>query len=761
MGADMSLDVDMAFGADMAFGVVGADVLGGPRARGVPEASPMSFPTSLQLPLPPSFPGHVPAPQICYNSALMSDSTLTHVRNIGIVAHIDAGKTTTTERILFYTGKIHKTGEVHEGDTTTDFMIQEKERGITIQSAAISCTWKDWAINIIDTPGHVDFTMEVERSLRVLDGAVCVFCAVGGVQPQSETVWRQADRYHVPRVAFVNKMDRMGADFGRVVEEIRTKLRANAAPVELPIGKEEGFKGVVDLLEMKGIVYDEASEGKTFTVGEIPAELKDDAELARAELCEKIADLDEGVMEAYLERGDLTADELRAAIRRQVVAGAFVPVLCGTAFKDKGIQPLLDAIGLYLPAPTDRPPVEATDLKSGERVTRRQDPAEPLAALVFKIATDPYVGRLYFVRVYSGVLKKGANAFNPRTKKRERVMKIVRLFADQQIEVDHLAAGDIGALVGLKECTTGDTLCAEMKPLYLERITAPQPVMFLAIEPKSGADKDKLVASMEQLAAEDPTCQVRQDEETGQTILSGMGELHLEILVDRLKREFKCAANVGKPMVSYVETVTAPALKEFTFDRELGGRRHAVTLAIEIRPLERGKGVQVDVSRDFRNALPDPKLADVVVQGLRDGVATGVLARFPMTDLAVCAVRCALVDPEISDEIAFRSAAVMGFREAAEAASPEFLEPIMKLEITTPPESVGEVLGDLNARRGTVLDMEQRGDMQIVHARVPMAQMFGYSTAIRSLTKGRASYSMEPSDFALVPRNVREELLAR
>ena len=691
----------------------------------------------------------------------MSDSTLTHVRNIGIVAHIDAGKTTTTERILFYTGKIHKTGEVHEGDTTTDFMVQEKERGITIQSAAISCTWKDWAINIIDTPGHVDFTMEVERSLRVLDGAVCVFCAVGGVQPQSETVWRQADRYHVPRVAFVNKMDRMGADFGRVVEEIRTKLRANAAPVELPIGKEEGFQGVVDLLEMKGIVYDEASEGKTFTVGEIPAGLKDDAELARAELCEKIADLDEGVMEAYLEKGDLTADELRAAIRRQVVAGAFVPVLCGTAFKDKGIQPLLDAIGLYLPAPTDRPPVEATDLKSGEKVTRRQDPAEPLAALVFKIATDPYVGRLYFVRVYSGVLKKGANAFNPRTKKRERIMKIVRLFADQQIEVDHLAAGDIGALVGLKECTTGDTLCAEMKPLYLERITAPQPVMFLAIEPKSGADKDKLVVSMEQLAAEDPTCQVRQDEETGQTILSGMGELHLEILVDRLKREFKCAANVGKPMVSYVETVTAPAVKAFTFDRELGGKRHAVTLAIEIRPLERGKGVQVDVSRDFRNTLPDPKLADVVVQGLRDGVATGVLARFPMTDLAVCAVRCTLVDPEISDEIAFRSAAVMGFREAAEAAAPEFLEPIMKLEITTPPESVGEVLGDLNARRGTVLDMEQRGDMQIVHARVPMAQMFGYSTAIRSLTKGRASYSMEPSDFALVPRNVREELLAR
>ena len=691
----------------------------------------------------------------------MADSTLANVRNIGIVAHIDAGKTTTTERILFYTGKIHKTGEVHEGDTTTDFLIQEKERGITIQSAAISCNWKDWAINIIDTPGHVDFTMEVERSLRVLDGAVCVFCAVGGVQPQSETVWRQADRYHVPRVAFVNKMDRMGADFYRVVEEMRAKLKANAAPIELPIGKEENFKGVIDLLEMKGVVYDEASEGKNFTVGDIPAELKDDAELARAELCEKVADLDEGVMEAYLENGDLTADELRAAIRRLVVAGQFVPVLCGTAFKDKGIQPLLDAVGLFLPAPTDRPPVEATDLKSGDKVMRQHDAKEPLSALVFKIATDPYVGRLYFVRVYSGVLKKGANAFNPRTKKRERIMKIVRLFADQQIEVDQLSAGDIGAIVGLKECTTGDTLCAEMKPLYLERITAPQPVMFMAIEPKSGADKDKLVASMEQLAAEDPTCQVRQDEETGQTILSGMGELHLEILVDRLKREFKCAANVGKPMVSYVETITAPAMKEFSFDRELGGKRHAVTLTLELKPLERGKGIQVDVSRDFKNAIPDPKLADIVMQGLNDGISTGVLARFPMTDLSVTAVRCALVDPEISDEIAFRSAAVMGFREAAEAAAPEFLEPIMKLEITTPPESVGEVLGDLNARRGTVLDMEQRGDMQIVHARVPMAQMFGYSTAIRSLTKGRASYSMEPSDFALVPQTVRRELLER
>ena len=688
-------------------------------------------------------------------------SELSNVRNIGIVAHIDAGKTTTTERILFYTGKIHQHGDVHDGNTTTDFMVQERERGITIQSAAISCEWKGTSINIIDTPGHVDFTMEVERSLRVLDGAVCVFCAVGGVQPQSETVWRQADRYNVPRLAFINKMDRMGADFARVVDELRNKLKANACPIDIPIGKEDGFKGVVDLLDMKAIVYDEESEGKKFTVGEIPAELKDEAELARAELVEKVADGDEGVMEAFLEKGDLTKEELIPAIRRLVVAGKFVPVLCGTSLRDKGVQPLLDAVVAYLPSPVDRPPVAATDLKSGAAVTREQRDSELLTSLVFKIATDPYVGKLFFVRVYGGVLKKGANAYNPRTKKRERIMKIVRLFADDQIEVDELKAGDIGAVVGLKECTTGDTLCSEMKPCYLERIVAPQPVMFLAIEPKSSADKDKLVDSMKALAAEDPTCQFREDEETGQTILSGMGELHLEILVDRLKREFKCAANVGKPMVSYLETVTAPALKEFTFDRELGGKRHAVTVTIEVKPLERGKGVQIDLARDFANAVPDRHLQECVRQGLADGVATGVLARYPMTDLAVACLSATIVDPEVSDEVAFRSAAVMGFREAAEAGAPEFLEPIMKLEITTPPESVGEILGDLNARRGNVLDMDMRGDLQIIHARVPMAQMFGYATAIRSLTKGRASYSMEPDMFEIAPRNVREEILSR
>ena len=686
---------------------------------------------------------------------------LQNVRNIGIVAHIDAGKTTTTERILFYTGKIHKHGDVHDGNTTTDFMIQEKEHGITIQSAAISCEWKGRSINIIDTPGHVDFTMEVERSLRVLDGAVCVFCAVGGVQPQSETVWRQADRYHVPRIAYVNKMDRMGADFARVVGELKDKLRANACAVELPIGREDGFKGVIDLVNLKSIVYDENTEGRTFTVGEIPSELKDEAELARAELVETVADLDEGVMESFLENGDLTAEELVPAIRRTVVAGRFVPVLCGTSFRDKGVQPLLDAICDYLPSPVDRPPVAATDLKSGEPVTRRQDDAEALTSLVFKISTDPYVGKLFFVRVYGGVLKKGANAFNPRTKKRERIMKIVRLFADDQIEVDELRAGDIGAIVGLKEVTTGDTLCAEMKPCYLERITAPQPVMFMAIEPKSSADKDKLVESMKALAAEDPTCQFREDEETGQTILSGMGELHLEILVDRLKREFKCAANVGKPMVSYCETVTKPAVGDFTFDREIGGKRHAVTLRLEVKPLARGEGVKIALAREFVNLVTERPLQECVRQGLADGVATGVLARYPMTDIEVNCLSATLVDPEISDEVAFRSAAMMGFRETATQAAAEFLEPIMKLEITTPPESVGEVLGDLNARRGNVLDMDMRGDLQVIHARVPLSSMFGYATAIRSLTKGRASYSMETDQFELAPKNVREELLSR
>jgi elongation factor G len=683
------------------------------------------------------------------------------VRNIGIVAHIDAGKTTTTERILFYAGRTHRLGNVDEGNTVTDWMIQERERGITITSAAITCFWGDVQINLIDTPGHVDFTIEVERSLRVLDGAVGVFCAVGGVQPQSETVWRQADRYAVPRIAFVNKMDRMGADFESCVEEIRTKLHANPVCVQLPIGRAETFSGVIDLLELRALAYDEGTEGREVRVFEIPAELKDAAVAVRAALCEQAAEADDALMEAYFENPALPAQTLRESLRRSVLAGRLVPVLCGSSLKNKGVQQLLDAVVWYLPSPQDCPPVEATDLKSGEKVTREQSAGAPLTALVFKIATDAYVGRLFFVRLYAGVLKKGQNVYNPRSRKRERIMKIVRLFADEQTEVDELGAGEIGAIVGLKEVTTGDTLCAEHQPVYLERITVPEPVMFMAIEPKSSADKQRLADSITLLAAEDPTCQVRVDAETGQTILSGMGELHLEILVDRLRREFKCEANTGRPMVSYYETVTASGKSVYLFDRELGGKRHTAQLTVEVVPLKRGGGHAVEISPAVRRRLPDEKLADSVEQGLTDGILTGVLARYPMTDVLAKVTEAVFTDEETATDVAFRTAAVMGFREAALAASPELLEPIMSLDIVTPADYVGDIMGDINGRRGSVCDMTTRGDMQIVRAQVPLAELFGYSTAIRSLSRGRASYTMEPGEFAVVPRQAREQLLNR
>ncbi len=683
------------------------------------------------------------------------------VRNIGIVAHIDAGKTTTTERILFYAGRTHRLGNVDEGNTVTDWMIQERERGITITSAAITCSWRGVRINLIDTPGHVDFTIEVERSLRVLDGAVGVFCAVGGVQPQSETVWRQADRYHVPRIAFINKMDRMGANFGRCVAEIREKLRANPVCLQLPVGEAETFSGVIDLIELKALSYDSGSEGREVSEGEIPEALRERAEAARAELCEKVAEADETVLERYLEDPALPAEVLRESVRRGVLAGKLVPVLCGSSLRNKGVQQVLDAVTWYLPSPLDRPPVEATDVKSEARVTREQSVTAPLTALVFKIATDAYVGRLFFVRVYAGALKKGQNVYNPRTRKRERVMKIVRLFADQQSEVETLAAGEIGALVGLKEATTGDTLCAENQPVYLERITVPEPVMFMAIEPKSSADKARLTESIGLLAAEDPTCQVRVDAETGQTILSGMGELHLEILVDRLRREFKCEANTGRPMVSYYETVTATGTSVYLFDRELGGRRHCAQVTIEVSPLKRGSGHAVELAPGVRRSLPDERLADCVEQGLKDGILTGVLARYPMTDVRARVTGVVITDEETATDVALRTAAVMGFREAAQAATPELLEPIMSLDIETPADYVGDIMGDINGRRGSVRDMTTRGDMQIVRASVPLAELFGYSTAIRSLSRGRASYSMEPGEFAVVPRTVREQLLNR
>jgi len=688
--------------------------------------------------------------------------SLDQVRNIGIVAHIDAGKTTTTERILFYAGRTHRLGNVDDGNTVTDWMIQERERGITITSAAITCAWHDTQINIIDTPGHVDFTIEVERSLRVLDGAVGVFCAVGGVQPQSETVWRQADKYRVPRLAFINKMDRMGADFDAVVAEIRRKLGATPIPLFIPWGREAGFKGVVDLLERQLLIFDEASNGREIQRLPIPEELRDAAEEARMYVTEQVAEADEELLPKYLESPELTAEVLRPAIRRATIAGKIVPVLCGSALRNKGVQTVLDAVVAFLPSPADRPAVEATEVKSGEKIVREANDAAPMSALVFKIATDPYVGRLFFMRVYSGRLRKGQNVFNPRTKKRERLLKLVRLYADAQTECESLYAGDIGAGVGLKEATTGDTLCAENQPVALERIQAPEPVMFMAIEPKSRADREKLEVALKALASEDPTCIVRLDPETGQTILSGMGELHLEILVDRLRREFSVEANTGKPMVSFYETVTATACATHLFDRELGGKRHWAKITVEVAPRERGSGHATEVAAGALRALDNSEeLRACLEQGLTDGILTGVLARYPMTDVLARVKEVAIAEEEMATDVAFRTAAVMAFREAAQAAHPELLEPIMCLDIVTPPEHVGEVIGDVNGRRGKVLDMTMRGDTQIIRAHVPLAELFGYAGAIRSLTRGRASYTMEPDEFAVVPKAVREQLLNR
>ncbi len=687
-------------------------------------------------------------------------SDMAEVRNIGIVAHIDAGKTTTTERILFYAGMTHRLGNVDEGNTVTDWMVQERERGITITSAAITCAWRGAQINLIDTPGHVDFTIEVERALRVLDGAVGVFCAVGGVQPQSETVWRQANRYHVARIAFVNKMDRMGADFARVVAEMRGKLGANAVPVALPVGAAEQYAGEIDLIAMTQRRYLDA-EGKTFEDGAIDAAQAGAAQAAHEALLEALAEADDAFMEAYLEDPEQPAEAVRAAVRRCVVAQTLVPVFCGSSLKNKGVQALLDGVVDYLPAPGERKAPVGTNVKTGEPAEVETTPSAPLSALVFKIATDPYVGRLFFVRVYGGALKKGQNVYNPRTRQRERVMKILRVKSDEEEELELLQAGDIGAVVGLKQATTGDTLCAENRPVALMGITAPEPVMFMAIEPKSSAEKDKLADALEQLAAEDPTCQVRTDAETGQKILSGMGELHLEILVDRLRREFNVTANTGKPMVSYCETVTAAARRTYTFDREIAGKRHYATLTIEVSPLKRGEGRQAAVSKAAEKRLPRPEVSAIIRDALFDAIATGVLARFPMTDVRAEVTDCAMLDDETASDVAFRSAAVMGFREAALAAGPEFLEPIMSLDIVTPPEYVGDVMGDINGRRGQVRDMEMKGDLQEVRASVPLAELFGYATAIRSLTRGRAGYTMEPGAFAVAPKTVKEELLNR
>ena len=683
---------------------------------------------------------------------------LAAIRNIGIVAHIDAGKTTTTERMLFYTGKVHKMGEVHDGNTVMDWMPQEQERGITITSAATTCFWKDRQINIIDTPGHVDFTAEVERSLRVLDGAVGVFCAVGGVQPQSETVWRQASKYRVPRIAFVNKMDRTGASFERVVGEMREKLKAPAVPVQIPWGSEDGFKGVVDLVRMKLLTFDEESLGAKVAEQAVPEELLAGARKAREALLEAVAETDEALLNAYLDEGDLGEAELRAGIRKATVAGKMVPVLCGTSLRNKGIQPLLDAVVEHLPSPLDVPAVKGRHPKTEEEMSRETGDFEPLCSLAFKVATDPFVGKLIFTRVYAGELRKGANVWNPRTQKRERVMRLIRLHANQREEIEALYSGEIGAIAGIKGVGTGDTLCAEQKPIVLERIHFPEPVVSMAIEPKTQADKEKMQGALADLADEDPTFQVGQDQETGQTIIRGMGELHLEILRDRMLREYKVQANAGRPMVAYRETITQAGRAEFAFDRELGGKRHYAAVGVALEKNERGSGNVVDfqvssdsIPHDFRS---------VVEEGIRDGLSTGVLGNFPLVDIRVTVVS-GQWHPVDSSEIAFRSAASMSLREAVQTAHPALLEPIMALEIVSPEENLGDVLGDLNMRRGQVRDVAQRDGTRVVEASVPLAELFGYATTLRSLTRGRAGYTMEPTRFDVVPESLSQKLMNR
>ena len=684
---------------------------------------------------------------------------LADVRNIGIIAHIDAGKTTVSERILYYAGVVHKLGEVHEGTATMDWMIQERERGITITSAATTCEWQGRQVNLIDTPGHVDFTVEVERSLRVLDGAVGVFCAVGGVQPQSETVWRQANRYHVPRIAFVNKMDRMGADFGRVVGEIRERLRSNAVPLQLPMGAAETFEGAIDLIAMKAVTYKADDLGEHPVASEIPAGLLDAALAAREAMIEAVAEADEAAGDAYLSGEPLDEALLHAAIRRAVVSNKLVPVLCGTALRNKGVQPLLDAVVRYLPSPLDVPPVSGLEVRTGATVERKASDDEPLSGLIFKVAADAYLGRLLYVRVYSGKLRKGMNVYNPRTKTRERVGRLIRMHANSQTDAEAFFSGEIGAMAGLGKLTTGDTICAEQAQIALDRIEFPEPVMFMAIEPKSRADKEKLEEALQLLSDEDPTCRIRIDGETGQTIMSGMGELHLEILRDRLLREFKVPASVGKPMVSYYETVTGSADGHCTFDREFGGKRQAATVDLHVSAGARGKGNRIEV-KPPRNTVP-PEFWTSIEQGVQDALQTGVLARYPMQDVEVRITGGGIVDHDSATEMAFRTAAIMAFREAASAAAPELLEPIMSVELVAPPESTGDLMGDMNGRRGQVREMHMRGDMQVVEADVPLAELFGYSTAIRSLSRGRASYSMEPEQFAVVPRAVKETILNR
>jgi elongation factor G len=683
---------------------------------------------------------------------------LEKTRNIGIMAHIDAGKTTTTERILYYTGVSHKLGEVHDGTATMDWMEQEQERGITITSAATTCFWKGHRVNIIDTPGHVDFTIEVERSLRVLDGAVAVFDAVAGVEPQSETVWRQADKYRVPRIAMINKMDRTGADFDRCIRMMKERLAANPVPVQLPLGKEDGFRGVIDLVRMQAVVWDEDTLGAKYHEEPLPKDLRDSVAAARETLMESLADVNDSLLEKYLNGEEVEVGELAAAIRQATVGLKIVPVVCGSAFRNKGVQPLLDAVVDYLPSPADVPPLSGIDPRDESAVERKVDDSAPFSALAFKIMNDPFVGHLTFIRVYSGTLHSGDHVFNSTRRKKDRIGRLLKMHANKREEIKAVYAGDIAACVGLKNAFTGDTLCDPEHEIVLESITAPDPVISIAIEPRTKADQERLGLSLQKLALEDPSFQVRTDDETGQTIISGMGELHLEIIVDRLLREFKVEANVGRPQVAYRETVTRAAKQEGRYIRQTGGRGQFGHVWLSVEPNEKGKGFEF-VNKIVGGVIPREYIP-AVEKGVREASESGVVAGYPVVDLKVSLFDGSYHEVD-SSEMAFKIAGSMAFKAACRNAGPILLEPIMAVEVVTPEEFMGDVIGDLSSRRGRIQNIEARGNTQVIASHVPLALMFGYATDLRSKTQGRATYTMQFDHYEPAPLSVSEEIVAK
>ena len=688
----------------------------------------------------------------------MARVALNKTRNIGIMAHIDAGKTTTTERILYYTGRLHRMGEVHDGAAVMDWMEQEKERGITITSAATTASWKNHTINIIDTPGHVDFTAEVERSLRVLDGAVALFCAVGGVEPQSETVWRQADKYHVPRIAFVNKMDRVGADFYNVVDMIKTRLGAHPLPIQIPIGAGDLFTGLIDLIKMKAVLYNESSLGKLFEEAEIPHDLLDKAQKYRNDILEAVAEYDETLLEKYLEGEEISDKDVISAIRKATIDVKIIPVLCGSAFKNKGVQRLMDAIVNYLPAPSDLPPVTGLHPRTDKEISRKHSEDEPFSALAFKIMTDPYVGKLTFFRVYSGSAKAGSYVFNPISGKKERFGRVLQMHANSREDIQEVFTGDIAAAVGLKHTRTGDTLCDDNHHIILESMHFPEPVISVAIEPKTKVDQDKLTNALIKLSDEDPTFLVRTDEDTGQTIISGMGELHLEIIVDRMLREFKVGANVGRPQVAYKETITKTVEAEGKFIRQSGGRGQYGHVVVEISPNEAGKGFE------FENAIVGGVIPKEYISSVKTGIQgamnNGVLAGYPVKDIKIKLFDGSTHDVD-SSEMAFKIAGSMAFQNGCKKAKPVLLEPLMKVEVVVPEEYLGDVIGNLNSRRGKISGILPRKDAQVVSALVPLAEMFGYATQLRSISQGRAIYTMQFSHYEHTPQNIASEIIEK